>query len=63
MEVEGPARAGRLVVAGREGLKEAEAGEGDLVDHGVDTAGDGQVEVAPADDVEGVPDGLARGAG
>ena len=62
--VEGAAGSGRLVVAGREGGQEVEAGHAERVDHAVGAAGEHDVGVAAADDLGRLADRLrAGGAG
>ena len=62
--VERPAGPGRLVVAGREGGQEVEAGHAERVDHAVGPAREHHVGVAPADDLGRLADRLrAGGAG
>ena len=59
--VEGAAGLRRVVVAGREGAHDVEAGEAQLADAGLAAAGDHHVGAAEADDVERVAHRLGAG--
>ena len=50
-----------LVVVGREGGQQVEAGDAERVDHAVRAAGEHHVGVAAADDLGRLADGLAAG--